>query len=181
MPKFKFICDHNDNLGDGPVLTYETERIGLDEVLFDFTDFLRGCGFVFNGDVQIVDDFATEETTGCGNNCEGCECETPKKSAEWDWTVNQLMKGPITLEDVTKEDEIHISGSDFEINLGDYGAASESIVVPPSVDTITITGGYKIGDTHPSSNNDKCELCGLPKSVMKAHNCWDDNCPKGSW
>jgi hypothetical protein len=48
MPKFTFICDHNDNIGDGPVITYETERLFIDDVLFDFQDFLKGCGFVFD-------------------------------------------------------------------------------------------------------------------------------------
>ena len=82
------------------------------------------------------------------------------------------MKGPITLEDVTKEDkDVFVSPGSFTVNLADVGAAAPTITVEPGVDTITITG----------LSSDSCQLCGLPKSVMKAHNCWDDNCPKESW
>jgi hypothetical protein len=54
MPKFTFICDHNDSLGPGPKLTYESERVFIDDVLFDLQDFLKGCGFVFDGELTIV-------------------------------------------------------------------------------------------------------------------------------
>lgn len=54
MPKFTFICDHNDEDGPGPKLTFDTERVTLDDVLFDFQDFLKGCGYVFDGEVSIV-------------------------------------------------------------------------------------------------------------------------------
>ncbi len=91
MPRFTFTCDHNDDMGPGPVLTFETERIFLDDVLMDFQDFLKGCGFVFDGELQIfkedeykpdawvadVGDKPTEEELG--HDVMG-------------WTVNELTK-----------------------------------------------------------------------------------------
>lgn len=80
MPKFTFICDHNDTLGPGPVITVETERLFLDEVLFDIQDFLKGAGFVFDGELQIVSteeiygtkaDETVTESKGCGG-CGHC-------------------------------------------------------------------------------------------------------------
>jgi hypothetical protein len=83
MPKFTFICDHNDNIGDGPVITYETERLFIDDVLFDFQDFLKGCGFVFDGTVQVVEDDVDLEPTDdeVGHNV-------------MNWTANELTKEP---------------------------------------------------------------------------------------
>ena len=170
MPNFKLECEHRNPWDESLDVRNTTEfnYVSLSDILPAVEDFLRGCGFVFEGHLDFVQD--EEETTGCGNNCEGCECGTTEKSAEWNWTVNQLMKGPITLEDVTKED-VYVSPDSISIDLTNYGAACETVTFEPGVDTITIT----------STSSDCCQLCGLPKSVMKAHNCWDDNCPKESW
>jgi hypothetical protein len=54
MPKFTFVCDHNSDMSPGPVLTFETDKDYLPEVLEDFELFLRGCGFFFDGHVDIV-------------------------------------------------------------------------------------------------------------------------------
>mgnify|MGYP003348766151 CR=1 FL=1 len=93
---------HNDPLGDGPVVTFETERLHIDDVLFDFTDFLRGAGFVFDGDVQIVNDFAIDEkNTGCGGGCSDCQCDevnfdrqAEESRVRWSHTVNSMMNPP---------------------------------------------------------------------------------------
>lgn len=83
MPKFTFICDHNDTLGPGPVITVETERIFLDEVLFDIQDFLKGAGFVFDGELTIIpteeiygrkSDDTVAESACCGGGC--CDKES---------------------------------------------------------------------------------------------------------
>ena len=77
-----------------------------------------------------------------------------KNTAPWDWTVNELMKGPITTKDV-------------EVNFAPIGAGY----------TVNYGAGLQPG----GSVGISCELCGLPRSVMKSHNCHDDNCPKGTW
>ena len=118
MPKFTFICDHNDNLGKGPVIKYETEHIHIDDVLFDFTDFLRGCGFVFSGNVDIVEEHVDEVNF---------DREAEESRVRWSHTVNSLMNPPTF-------------------------RANEPV-------------------------NPNCSVCGLPESVMKAHQCWDQKCP----
>jgi len=96
----------------------------------------------------------------------------PKNTAPWDWTVKELMKGPITTKDV----EVNIPPG-YTINYGAYYDAGQSgISVPAGIDTITLSGLQPGGSVGIS-----CEICGLPRSVMKSHNCYDDNCPKGTW
>jgi len=95
----------------------------------------------------------------------------PKNTSPWDWTVNELMKGPITTKDV--EVNFAPTGAGYTVN---YGAGQPSIFVPTGIDTITLSGLQPGGDV-----GINCEICGLPRSVMKSHNCYDDNCPKGTW
>lgn len=37
-------------------ITYETENVHLDDILEDFQDFLKGCGFHIKGTLQIVEE-----------------------------------------------------------------------------------------------------------------------------
>ena len=96
----------------------------------------------------------------------------PKNTAPWDWTVNELMKSPITMKDV--EVNFAPTAADYTVN---YGAGQPSIFVPAGIDTITLTGIHGLQ----GSVGINCEICGLPRNVMKSHNCYDDNCPKGTW
>lgn len=48
--KFKLICEYED----GDVITHEFSKIFLYDVLERTQDFLKGCGFVFNGTLDIV-------------------------------------------------------------------------------------------------------------------------------
>jgi hypothetical protein len=174
----------------GNKLVSEFNADYLQDILVKFQDFLKGSGFVFEGQLDVVNDF--EEPPEWHNE----EFETPqepvhdwstpkfdpaqelydemdygvskpKNTAPWDWTVNELMKGPITTKDV----EVKIP-SDYSIN---YGAGQPTVTVNGGIDTITLTG-FNVG-----SGGISCELCGLPRNVMKSHNCYDDNCPKGTW
>lgn len=59
MSKFtftsSFVPDQLDRSNTASKTTVEFEADTLDEVLGKFTDFLRGSGFYFDGDVEIVD------------------------------------------------------------------------------------------------------------------------------
>ena len=190
--KYTFIMEETDIRGElvGNKLVSEFNADYLQDILVKFQDFLKGSGFVFEGQLDVVNDF--EEPPEWHNE----EFETPqepvhdwstpkfdpaqelydemdygvskpKNTAPWDWTVNELMKGPITTKDV----EVKIP-SGYSIN---YGAGQPTVTVNGGIDTITLTG-FNVG-----SGGISCELCGLPRSVMKSHNCYDDNCPKGTW
>jgi hypothetical protein len=50
--KFTLVCDY----GDGPKITYEFENIMLSDTLDNIQNFLKGCGFVFDGMLEIVDE-----------------------------------------------------------------------------------------------------------------------------
>lgn len=58
MSQFKLICDNEDSHRYTQVV-FKTED--LDEVLVNMEEFLRGCGYYFNGSLQLVDD---EPVTG---------------------------------------------------------------------------------------------------------------------
>ena len=49
--------------------TIESEDVNLDEMLMAFEDFLKGCGYVFDGHVTIEDpDYSLED------DCSDCSC-----------------------------------------------------------------------------------------------------------
>ena len=48
--------------GHGRVVTHTVEEEFLSDVVMSFQDFLRGCGYYFNGNLDFVDDFATDYT-----------------------------------------------------------------------------------------------------------------------
>jgi hypothetical protein len=94
------------------------------------------------------------------------ECEPEQDTSQaWNGVVNSLMNPP----------KFRANEEKVEIGVNSYGASQPTISFPPGVDTITITG------TTTATGVQKCELCGLPKSMMTTHNCYDDNCPKGTW
>ena len=155
MSKFTFTCQ--ETYGVPAKRTVEFEAVSLNDILAEVEMFLRGSGFYFQGTLDIVDESDYQEPE---------ETEEPPKTGSWDWTIEQLKKGPITLQDVTKDDTtISFPGIDIQ----SYGAAQPTTAFFSGEDTITITA------------LNKCQVCGLDKTVMKVHNCYDDNCPKGSW
>ena len=55
MPKFTLICDHSNNL-DTHVVKHEFTSEHIYDVLDNFQMFLKGAGYVFDGDIDIVTD-----------------------------------------------------------------------------------------------------------------------------
>ena len=58
MPKFTFTCEYPDFIKKGNTLskiTVESNREYMDDVVEDFQDFLRGCGYSFDGVLTVVD------------------------------------------------------------------------------------------------------------------------------
>jgi hypothetical protein len=54
MPKFKFVCDHSNQFVDELLVVQECKVESLPEVLENFEMFLRGCGYHFDGVLDIV-------------------------------------------------------------------------------------------------------------------------------
>jgi len=65
MSKFtftsSFVPDGLDRVNNALKISHEFEAESLDEVLGQFTDFLRGAGFHFDGNVEIVNDYPVQE------------------------------------------------------------------------------------------------------------------------
>lgn len=54
--KFKFTKTADDQSKfDSANLTMETSAVYLPDILKDFEDFLKGCGFVFEGSLEVVE------------------------------------------------------------------------------------------------------------------------------
>ena len=56
MNKFKFINENQGMFDDVSTTTKEFQSESLYVVLAEFETFLRGCGFVFNGQLDFVED-----------------------------------------------------------------------------------------------------------------------------
>ena len=56
MPKFTFICEHDD----GTKNTHECDEVFLPNILENFEAFLRGATFNFKGNLDFFDDSDTE-------------------------------------------------------------------------------------------------------------------------
>lgn len=133
MPSFKLVCEHRNPWDETLDVrnTTEFEYEQLSDVISAFEDFLRGCGYVFEGNLDIVEE---QKEKGCGGGCSDCQCdevnfdrEAQESRVRWSHTVESLMNPPT-----------------FRAN---------------------------------DENSGKCSVCGLPESVMKAHQCWEQRCP----
>jgi hypothetical protein len=51
--KFVLTCQHEEH---GPKITYEFNNVFLPDVLDNIQNFLKGCGFVFDGVLDIVEE-----------------------------------------------------------------------------------------------------------------------------
>lgn len=84
MPSFTFMCDH----GDGKVVTFKTEEDFLDNLVEDFTFFLKGCGFHFDGQFEIIREEDTKESAYDWNNNFGMNSTMNSTSGDIDLTTS---------------------------------------------------------------------------------------------
>ena len=49
--KFKLICEY----GEDDKITHEFNTVYVGDVILRMQDFLKGCGYVFDGQLEIVD------------------------------------------------------------------------------------------------------------------------------
>lgn len=56
-PKFKFLkTKDEDNRFDTSNVLVTSDAETLEDILTDFEDFLRGCGYVFDGHLDIIEE-----------------------------------------------------------------------------------------------------------------------------
>ena len=119
MPNFKLECEHRNPWDETLDVrnTSEFEYEHIDDVIGAFEDFLRGCGYVFDGHLEIVQE-ETEEQTGCGGNCDSCECksdiEDPVAALDsrirWTQIVHSLYNPPTFRANEQTQDHCPVCG-----------------------------------------------------------------------
>ena len=157
MAKYTFIYEHDSSPFDGTVSskrTVEFRADALDQILPEFESFLRGCGFTFDGYIDVVEDYFDDRSDHYD--------EQEEDSPNFDFSSipknNSLFSTP--------HDDIKL----------DFGAAQPAMNF--DIDNFDTEGSISI-DLNESS--EKCPICKIPKSVMKAEKCYDSACPKTSW
>ena len=83
MPSFKFECEHRTAWDSTLEVrhTTECEYEQLDDVIGAFQDFLRGCGYYFDGNLEIVPNQAVEKVNAVRESL--CVvCKLPKSVME---------------------------------------------------------------------------------------------------
>jgi hypothetical protein len=83
MPKFTFICEHDD----GTKNTHECDEVFLPNVLENFEAFLRGATFNFKGNLDFFDD----SDTLLDEDYDGMEEYNTSGYQAFDSMVNSLM------------------------------------------------------------------------------------------
>jgi len=84
--KFTFKCgpELREGWTDRTEITYTMEEVGLQEVLMGFENFLRGCGYHFDGSLEIVeqDEYQDDERCECSCEEESCCSESSKEEVK---------------------------------------------------------------------------------------------------
>ena len=193
MSKFTFInerFDYDEYTGDETNVVSKTTREfrahHLESILDEMTDFLRGAGYHFDGHLDVVsyeskiDEFDRE--------LDELKEETRSRKV-FDHIVKDIQNNPISFKN---QDDIFVNLDNMNTsfisgsNDWDTGAAMPSFRIDDSIDLSGITISTLNSDPVFSEQysfdftdhrNNTCEVCGLSKSVMAIHRCYDDNCP----
>ncbi len=82
-----------------------------------------------------------------------------------------------TLGDIVNEFEMFLRGAGFHFE-GHLDIVNEDDYIQPE-ETQTSSWEWTVNSlmNPPKFRANGCEVCGLDKSMMKSHNCYDDNCP----
>lgn len=80
VQKFIFIQENNFN---GSKLTFESSSVSLDQILTDFADFLRGCGFQINGYLDVINPDEEWPESACDSEL---DYDHPEANFDYDWS-----------------------------------------------------------------------------------------------
>ncbi len=82
-----------------------------------------------------------------------------------------------TLDDILNEFEMFLRGAGFHFE-GHLDIVNEDDYIQPE-ETQIGSWEWTVNSlmNPPKFRANGCEVCGLDKSMMKSHNCYDDNCP----
>jgi len=191
MSKFTFISerfDYDEYTGEQRDLVSKTTREfhghHLETILDELTEFLRGSGYHFDGHLDVVS--YESEIDKIDRELDELR-EESRSQRVFDHIVKDIQNNPISFK----------SEKDFVVNLDNMNtsfvagaiddAGFSNFSIDESID-ISQLSGITISTLNSDpvfseqysfdfSEDGKCEVCGLPKSVMSIHRCYDDNCP----
>ena len=128
MAKYTFICEQeSDPYADivESKRTVEFYADSLNQILSEFETFLRGSGYHFDGNIDVVEEESYEEY---------------RKESEFDFSSipqNNWPFGDLKPASAASDDSIYVS-DDIEINL-DYGAAQPALHLYDEQDYPTVS------------------------------------------
>lgn len=92
MPKFTLIAEHLDDKGNPTsTVTHVFNEDFLPDVVMSMQEFLRGTGFYFNGDLDIVETQTTYQTNDGPSSCGWNDQFTadPSNHSDWYFDINR--------------------------------------------------------------------------------------------
>jgi len=84
--KFIFIADETNYTQYDMSNTYKFECETYDDVLFHFENFMRGCGFMFHGHIEMVKESNHEDAQFQSSE----ERQPMDCNDSWKWTIDEL-------------------------------------------------------------------------------------------
>lgn len=95
MSKFTFVCQEESKPWLSSAQTKRTVEFNadvLDDIVFEFEQFLRGCGFYFDGHLELVEEESYKEDPWIADVGDK-PTEEELSHDVMGWTVNELTKG----------------------------------------------------------------------------------------
>ena len=182
MSKFTFISerfDYDEDTGEQRNLVSKTTREfyghHLDSVLDEMTEFLRGAGYHFDGHVEVVS--YESEIDEIDRELDDLK-EEIRSQRVFDHIVRDIQNNPFDMKsDKDSFGDIFISNESIHT---DYGAAGPTLTV--SDDDIQLDLSFDFEEDFDfEEEKETCDLCKLPISVMKLHQCFDPKCPTDAY
>jgi len=182
MSKFTFISerfDYDEDTGEQRNLVSKTTREfhghHLDSVLDEMTEFLRGAGYHFDGHVDVVS--YESEIDEIDRELDDLK-EEIRSQRVFDHIVRDIQNNPFDMKsDKDSFGDIFISNESIHT---DYGAAGPTLTV--SDDDIQLDLSFDFEEDFDfEEEKETCDLCKLPISVMKLHQCFDPKCPTDAY
>ena len=177
MSKFTFISerfDYDEDTGEQRNLVSKTTREfhghHLDSVLDEMTEFLRGAGYHFDGHVDVVS--YESEIDEIDRELDDLK-EEIRSQRVFDHIVRDIQNNPFDMKsDKDSFGDIFISNESIQT---DFGAAGPTFTIMGE-DDLQLNIDFEIEE-----EKETCDLCKLPTSVMKLHQCFDPKCPTDAY
>jgi len=182
MSKFTFInerFDYDEYNGEETNIvsksTREFRAHHLESILDEMTDFLRGAGYHFDGHLDVVS--YESKINKIDDELDDFK-EEIRSQRVFNHIVRDIQNNPFEKNnDKDSFGDIFISNESIQT---DFGAAGPTLTV--SDDDIQLDLSFDFEEDFDfEEEKETCDLCKLPISVMKLHQCFDPKCPTDAY